>query len=220
MHCLVVGPDDVESRLRLPRCAVHRLAKEVGQGHRLRRPDDLLIFCGQIAAEIGCSRALQPKSAVVHLDMVEDRCLGMAFLLILRGLAFVRRKCADVDQSPDAIVRARNGDDRSPVGVTYEHRGAFDAAKRRANRGGVVFDRVELILSGNHLIAIGLKQCHDLAVAGTVGPKAMGKHDAGFCGHEAPPRVRSLTLEPGDPPQRAQRGNAPNATPERPLART
>src|SRR5260221_7456266 len=64
-----------------------------------------------------------------------------------------------------------------------EDRGAAHAIERGANRSGVIFDRVELVLSCNALMAVGLKQLDHFAETGSVGPQAVRKYDARFGGH-------------------------------------
>jgi hypothetical protein len=73
-----------------------------------------------------------------------------------------------------------------------EHHRAADAAERRANRGCVIFNRIELVLGRDHFIAVGLKQIDNLAIAGSVGPKAVSENNSWFGRHVAPPKGLGL----------------------------
>src|SRR5262249_46479370 len=52
--------------------------------------------------------------------------------------------------------------------------------------GHVALDCVEAVLNGQHLVPVLLKRWDHLAVAGTVGPQAMGEHNTGLVvrGHD------------------------------------
>src|SRR5262249_15510135 len=67
-----------------------------------------------------------------------------------------------------------------------EDRRTPDPPERAFHGGDVASERVEVVLSGNHLVSFCLEDGDDLAEGRAVGPNPVDEHDARFgpCGHD------------------------------------
>src|SRR6185295_18502169 len=101
----------------------------------------------------------------------------------LRGLVVVRGERGNVHEPDDPIVVAGGGDDRTSVGMTDEDGRAADPPQRAHHGIDISLERVEAVLRRHDLVPVGLKYRDHLAEARTVGPEAVGEHDAGSSWH-------------------------------------
>ena len=76
-----------------------------------------------------------------RVDIAEYVCDGERVLLALRCLGFVRRERGYVDQSRDAVISARIGDQGAAVGVADEQNRAAGLAHRAIHRREVTRER-------------------------------------------------------------------------------
>ena len=79
----------------------------------LGRPDDFLLFLGQVAAEAPGGRRVHPHAPVGDYGWVKAGD-GELVLLALGCLGLVRAEGGDVDEPGDAVIGARGGDDAPP----------------------------------------------------------------------------------------------------------
>jgi hypothetical protein len=172
--------DDVRAWLRFPGGSSNFRVEQVGSGHALGRPNELLFLLGQIAGETVDAFRKEPDASVRDFDVGEDVRLREVRLLGLRCLVGVRSERGDVDQPRNAVVGSGAGDDASAVRVTDEDGRAVDPPQRASYGANVVRDRVEPLLGGYHLVTFCLKCGDHLAKARAVRPEPVTKDDARF----------------------------------------
>jgi hypothetical protein len=106
--------------------------------------------------------------------------LGRPNLLALRRLVGIRRECADVNQSGNALIGSRGCNDCSAVRMADKNSRAADPSERSVDCRDVAFKTVETVLGRDHFVPLGLKRGDQLAEARAIGPESVGEYDALF----------------------------------------
>src|SRR5690349_18855095 len=97
MNGMVLQAQDVPAWLRLPRSALEILLREeVAVRREMCRPDELLLFLGEISAEKLSPVRKHPGISVHDLDTRKD-IRRILVELLLHGLADIRGDRCDVD---------------------------------------------------------------------------------------------------------------------------
>src|SRR5436853_430328 len=72
MHGAVFFAHDVPARLRLPSGPPDFRLEQVGSGHALSRPNELLLLLRKVSAEILRALRTQPDTSIYDVDVGED----------------------------------------------------------------------------------------------------------------------------------------------------
>jgi hypothetical protein len=105
MDDAIFGSHNVPTRLGPPSDAVDFWREQVGHGHSLSRPDELLLRLGQIACETSNAVRLQPDPPIGDFDVGEDVGDGKLLLLALRASAAASSAVGMVRPSALAVFR-------------------------------------------------------------------------------------------------------------------
>src|SRR5579872_3608396 len=115
-------------------------------------PDDALLFRSQVAGEVGHAVRFHPDPAISDFYMLEDVCLGKFVLLALRCLSLIRPQRRNIDQGGDAALHTGVRYDGSAIGVSDQDNRTADSSECADRRIDVALQRVEAVLSSDHLV--------------------------------------------------------------------
>src|SRR5262244_2573502 len=137
LDSLVLGGYDVPAWLGSPCGSFSLLIEEIRCRRSMRCPDKFLLMLWQITGKGRNAIWFQPNTSVCHLNMREDVCSRKLFLQTLCRLISIWRKCSDINESGNTIVRSGGSDDGSSIGVTDQDHGLADSTESPLDVGDI-----------------------------------------------------------------------------------
>src|SRR5262249_23569640 len=125
----------------------------------------LLFSLGQISREVFDAALFEPDAPFRRIEVAEHggrRKLGKQ---ALRGFVGIRSEGRDIDERGYPRIDPGMRDHCSSIGMTNEDHRAWDPSKACRHGGDVGREGIEAVLTGQHVMALGLERWDQLAEA-------------------------------------------------------